>query len=480
MVDKRNGTFSGIIWKFAERISAQLVSTIVSIILARILLPADYGVVSVVTILITIFNSFVTGGFGNALIQKKDADELDFNTMYYFSIVFSLVLYSVVFCLARPFASFYKNQDLVWVLRVMALRIPIAAINSIQQSYIAKNMQFRKFFFATIIGTVISAIVGITLALRGAGPWALVAQYLTNVIIDTIVLYIVSEWKPKLQFSIIRLKNLYKFAFRIMSISVLDALFNEIRSTVISIRYSATDLAIYDHGTKYPNLIVTNINSSIGSVIFPALSRCQSNKDEMRTLMKRAITFSSFALTPLLFGFATISNRFVDVILTSKWNGSIPYIIITCIMCLFYPMHTINIQALIAVGESKKVLVLDVIKKSMHILVLCFSMYYGVVGIAIGCAFVSIISTFINGFYSKRLFSYSIWSQLKDVLPYVITSCIMSIIVMIFDNYLLFHPVVTLIMDIVIGMTVYCVLAIVCKFEQLPYLIHKIQGIIFK
>lgn len=476
-IDRSNGAFSGVIWKFSERITAQLVTAVVSIILARILMPEDYGVVAIVTILITIFNALVVGGFGNSLIQKKDADELDFSSIFFFSLGTSLGVYVVIFFLAIPVAGIYHNESLILIIRIMGIRIPFAAVNSIQQAYLSKKMQFKKFFFATLIGTIVSAFVGVVSALKGLGPFALVFQYLTNVIIDTIVLFLIGGWRPKICYSWNRVKILLPYGLKIMGTNLLDAVFTELRGAVISIKYSSVDLAMYDNGKKYPNLLTTNVNSSIGSVIFPVFSNIQEDKSKIKTIMHRAISVSSYILVPLLFGFAAIASRFVGTVLTDKWNGCIPFIYITCMMCVFYPIHTINFQALNAIGKSGLTFRLEIVKKVINILILLITMFYGTLWIAIGALFVSLLSTFVNGFYSKKYFDYSIFKQLLDVIPIYFASLVMAIIVFTFDRIVPLNSWILLIVDILLGFLIYMTISFVFHFEALRYLLIKIKSL---
>ena len=470
-----NSTFGGLFWKFGERITAQIVSTIVTIVLMRIISPEDYGTIAIVTIAISVCNAFVVGGLGNSLIQKKDADNLDFSSIFYASIGLSLILYIVMFILAEPIATFYKNDQLVWIIRVMSIRLPIAAANSVQHAHISRRMQFRKFFIATLFGTIISAFVGIIMALKGFGAWALVAQYLTNVTIDTIVLFFVGGWLPQLIFSYVRLKKLLPYGLKLMGATVLDTLFNEIRSIIISTKYSNVDLAMYDNGRKYPNLIVTNINSSISSVMFPVMSKKQDNKQSIKTTMSKSIKVSTFILAPLLLGFFACAPRFVDVVLTSKWSPCVPYLRMTCIMCLFYPIHTINIQALNAVGDSGKTLKLEIIKKTINIIVLLITMFYGVFWIAIGALSISLLSTYINSAYSGKVFGYSFLSQLKDIVPFLALSSLMAVIVVIIDQSLNMNGIIVLAIEVLLGGIFYIIGSHLLKFDAMTLLVEKIK-----
>lgn len=459
--------FTSFIWKFAERISAQLVSTIVSIVLARLLMPDDYGVVSIVTVIITLCNAFVVGGFGNALIQKKDANDIEFSSMFYVSVATSLALYSILFLVAEPIATFYDKEILCPIIRIMGLRIPIAGINSIQHAYISRHMQFKKFFLATLVGTAASAVVGVVMALNGGGPWALVGQYLTNVILNTAILFCVGGWRPQLVFDFAAVKKMMPFATKLMGATLLDAFFNEIRSIIIFTKYSSADLSMYENGRKYPNLIVININTSIGSVLFPAMSKYQSDPNQISVLMKRSIRASAFILAPLLCGLLAVAPRFVSTVLTDKWLPCVPYIQLTCIMCIFYPIHTINIQAMNAIGQSGKVLKLEIIKKVLNVLVLLYSMNYGVFGIMLGSLLISLLSTWINAFYSKRYFNYSFGKQIRDIAPSVCMALVMAIFVAIFDRTLTINGWVLLVLDVLLGAAIYIAACKILKIQEL-------------
>ena len=293
-------TISGTIWRFGERILAQLISFVVSIILARLLMPEEYGIVALVTIFITFANVFVTSGFGTALVQKKDADETDFSTMFYSGLLLSIILYLILFFAAPTIAKWYNNPLLIPVLRVMGIRLPIAAINSIQQAYVSRKMIFKKFFFSTLFGTIVSAVVGIVMALLKCGVWALVGQYLTNVTIDTIVLFITIDWKPKLLFSFKKFKSLFSFGWRIMAIGVLGTFFDQIRGLIIGTKYTSEDLAYYNRGEHIPNILSNNVKVSLESTLFSAISKVQDNSENVKKALKRTMKISSYIVMPVL------------------------------------------------------------------------------------------------------------------------------------------------------------------------------------
>ena len=474
-------TISGIIWKLAERIGAQLVTLLVTIILARILLPEDYGIVSIVTIVITILNVFVTNGLGSSLIQKVTSDQLDFSTVFYAGIVLSMILYGILFVISKPIADFYGNEQITWVLRIMGLRLPLAAVNSVQQAYVSKKMIFRKFFFATLIGTVISGVVGIVMAYKGYGVWSLVAQYLTNVTIDTIVLFIIVKWRPSLRFSFKRLKSLFSYGWKLLVSGLLDTGYNELRSLVIGKKYSSTDLAYYDKGNQFPSLLATNVNSSISSVLFSAMSKIQDNKDKVKEATRKSIRICSYLIFPCMVGLACIAEPFVKVILTNKWLPIVPYLQIMCFFYAFWPVHTANLSALKAIGRSDLYLVLEIAKKLIGIIVLAVTMWFGVFWIAIGMAFTTITFCFINAFPNRRLLNYTYKEQILDLLPNMLIGVIMGVCVYLL-NYLHMNLYILFILQISTGIVIYLFLSIITKNYSYYYLygyIKKLKKIIY-
>lgn len=262
-MNTKNSVFSNMVWRFAERCGAQLITFVVSIVLARLLAPEDYGKIALITVFTTILQVFVDSGLGTALIQKKDSDDLDFSSVFYFNFIVCLVLYAGMFFVAPFIAKFYEDISLTPIVRVISLTIIISGVKGIQQSYVSKNMLFKKFFYSTLGGTIFSAILGIYLAYAGAGVWAIVAQQLSNTTIDTFILWITVKWRPKKLFSWKRLKKLLSFGWKILVSALLDTVYTNIRSLVIGKMYSSADLAFYNQGDKLPSVIVNNINTSI-------------------------------------------------------------------------------------------------------------------------------------------------------------------------------------------------------------------------
>lgn len=310
--------FSNFIWRFAERCGAQLVTFIVSIVLARILMPEDYGTVALVTVFTTIMQVFVDSGLSTALIQKKDADDLDFSSVFYFNFAVCIILYLIMFFAAPVIASFYEIPELTPIVRVISLTIVISGVKGVQQSYVSRNMLFKRFFYATLGGTIFSAFLGIAMAYAGFGVWAIVAQQLSNTAIDTLILWITVKWRPKFMFSWGRLKGLLGFGWKMLASGLLDTVYNNLRNLLIGKIYSSSDLAFYNQGDKFPKVIVTNINTSIDSVLLPAMSNEQDSRDKVKSMTRRSIMVSCYIMAPLMIGLACCAENIVLLVLTEN------------------------------------------------------------------------------------------------------------------------------------------------------------------
>lgn len=418
--------FSGLFWKFGERIIAQLVTFCVSVVLARLIAPSEYGTIALVMVFISIADVFVTSGFGNALIQKKNADNIDFSSVFYFNIVFSIIVYFVLCFSAHGIAIFYGNVILEQVIKVLGLRIPIAAINSVQQAYVSRNMLFKRFFWSTLFGTLLSGFIGIAMAYQGYGVWALVGQYLTNTIVDTTILWLTVRWRPTFCFSFSRVKVLFSYGWKLLCAGLLDTGYSQLRNLVIGKAYSADDLAFYNKGEQLPNLLVVNINTSISSVLFPAIASQQDNSGRVKAMTRRAIKISSYIMWPAIIGLCVIAQPLIDMLLTEKWLESVQYLQIISFSYVFWPIHTANLEAIKAMGRSDLFFKLEIVKKIIGIIVLIIAIPYGVKAIACSAVLASALSTFINAYPNRKLLNYSYREQFRDIFPSIVLASIMG------------------------------------------------------
>lgn len=470
---------SNLVWRFAERCGAQLVSFIVSIVLARILAPEDYGTIALVTVFTAILQVFVDSGLGTALIQKKDADEIDFSSVFYFNFVVCLILYLGMFAAAPFIADFYGDVTLVPVIRILSLTIVISGVKGIQQAYVSRNMLFKRFFFSTIGGTIFSAVLGIAMAYAGFGIWALVAQQLSNTFIDTLILWITVRWRPTKSFSWTRLKYLLSFGWKLLVSSLLDTAYNNLRNLIIGKMYSSSDLAFYNQGDKFPKVIVTNINASIDSVLLPTMSSAQDDKERVKQMTRRAIKTSTYVMAPLMMGLAFCAEPIVSLVLTDKWLPCVPFLRIFCITYMFWPVHTANLNAINAMGRSDWFLRLEIIKKIMGMTILLSTMWFGVMAMAYSLLLSSVLSQIINSWPNRKLLGYGYLEQVRDFAPGILLAVIMGICVY-FISFLHLPTIVTLLIQFIVGAAIYIGVSAILKLEEFEYLLGMVKSFLKK
>jgi len=474
---KSKGFLSNFAWKFAEHFSAQLISMVISIILARILMPEDYGVIAIVMIFINLANVFVSDGLGSALIQKKDATALDFFSVLYFNVAFSIALYGGLF-FAAPFITFFYGSGyeiLTPVLRMLGLRIILTSVNSVQHAYVSKKMIFQVFFISSICGTVVSAAVGLALACNGFGVWSLVAQYLTGSAINTLVLTIILRKRPRLMFSFKSLKELFPYGMCILGTGLLITGYQDLRALIIGKVYSTADLAYYDKSRHFPSLIVSNISVSISAVLFPKMSDAQGDMEKVRNDTKNSICFCSYILCPIMLGMAAVARPFVLLLLTDKWISCVPLLQLFCLIYLFQPMHTANMQAIKAIGRGDVYMRLEIVKKILELIVLFITITFGVTAIVIGMVACATVATFINAYPNIKFLRYGFKEQMKDIFPNLLLSAVMFATVYPL-NYLQIGNALLLLLQVMCGVLVYVGLSAITRNRSFFQIIRLLKS----
>jgi Membrane protein involved in the export of O-antigen and teichoic acid len=458
-----------------ERGGTQGIQFVVQIILARLLLPADYGLIALITIFIAIANVFVQNGFNSALIQKKDATDIDFSSVFYLSLFVASILYVIIF-FATPFISaLYKEPQLIPVLRITSVTLFAGAFNSIQNAIVSRNMQFKKLFFSSLGSTLVSGLIGIILAYANFGVWSLVVQQIISQFSITIILWFTVKWRPKFMFSFRRLGCLFSYGWKLLFSALLDTLYNNIYGLIIGKIYDSKMLGYYNRGDQFPNILVTNINGSISSVLLPAMSANQDDKNMVKNMVRRSIVTSSFVIFPLMIGLAVCAESLVKILLTDKWMQCVPFLQMLCLSYLFWPIHTANLQAINALGRSDIYLKLEIIKKCIGIAALCISIPFGIYIMVVFKIITSFISTIINSFPNKKLLDYSFGQQWKDIVPSLFLSLIMGGIVYTIKFFGM-SSFLTLFIQIIIGLILYVGMAFIFKLECYRYLVDTIKS----
>lgn len=473
----KSKVISSLFWKFMESGGTQGIQFLVQIVLARLLLPEDFGTVAIVMVFITLARVFIESGLNTALIQKKNADDLDFSSVFYLSLLLSAVLYIIVSWFSPFIASVYQEPELVPILRVLSTSLFLGAINSIQKAYIAKKMLFKKLFFSSLYSILFSGVLGIAAAFAGLGVWALVVQQLTNQLLITITLWFTVKWRPQLVFSRGRLKELMSFGWKLLFASLSNAIYLELRTLIIGAIYTPALLGYYSRGEQFPKVIANHLDGPIQSVLFPTLSAQQDNKNRVKEMVRRAIVSSSFLVFPTMIGLAAVAEPLVVLVLTEKWLPSVPFLRIFCLSYALRPMHTANLQAIKALGKSDIFLRLTLVKNMIGLIVLIISIPYGMYAIAFGTVITGLSSSLIYAYPNKKLIGYTYIDQWRDIGPSLLISLVMGIGVHVLGLASLpIWQVLTL--QIFSGITLYILLARLFRVESYNYLLQTMKDVI--
>lgn len=468
MTMKNRSISSGLLWKLLERFGVSGVQFILQIILARLLDPEHYGVLSIMIIFTTLANVFIQNGFNTALIQNKDVTEEDYSSVLWVSLGIAGGLYAAIFFGAPLIGVFYKMPDIVTPLRVLALMLFPGALNSVQLAKVSREMDFKKVFYSNIGGVVVSGVIGVIIAYIGGGLWALVAQTLLNVLVACIVMFGTVKLKLYFACNIKRVGRLFAYGWKLLVSSLLDTLYQDLRSLVIGKKYDSETLGFYNRGKQFPQFIINAVNGAVQSVMLPAMSAEQDDKTRVKNLMRNSITLSAYIIFPIMAGLAAVAEPLVGLLLTDKWLPCVPYMQIYCFNFAFYPVHSCNLQAINAMGRSDIFLKLEVIKKAIGtaalvIAVFCFD---SPLAIATTGVFTTVISCFVNAYPNKKLINYSYFEQMKDLLPSLIASVIMCVCVLLVGHFCVnadVMSILTIAIQIVVGMTIYLGISVIFK-----------------
>lgn len=484
MAAGKGKVISSLFWSFFERVGSQGISLIISIILARLVSLEDYGVIAAAQLFIQLATVFVSGGFGNALIQKKDATDKDYSTMFTFNIAFSVSLYALIF-FSAPYIVTILNKSydydlLVRVIRILGLGVVFSGYESFYRALLTKNLLFKKIFKLCITGMVFSATIGITMAYKGYGVWALVTQSLLSLFLNCVLFTASSRWKPKLYFSFARFKPMFLYGAKLMLSSLFITIYADLTSLAIGNRYSGESLAFYKKGTNFPKMLVLNIITAINTALFPVMAR-MDNTEEQKALVRKFNRLSAFIITPMMLGFAAIGGSFIEIVLTEKWLPCVTFLQITCINYAIQPIGMSSLQYLKASGKATEYLVLDIIRKVIGVVLLGFAILLnkGIWLIAFSEVVSNFIAIFVNMYPGKKHIGYKIKEQVTDVLPKFILSGTMFGAVYAM-NSLTVNIYLKVILQIFAGIVIYFAGAKAFRMKELDELTHLARDVLKK
>ncbi|MBN2403129.1 MAG: MOP flippase family protein [Spirochaetes bacterium] len=425
----KKSTINALSWSFIETIGMQTVQFIISIILARLLLPAQFGLIGMLTIFIAVSQTFLNSGFGSALIQKCDATQTDICSVFYFNIVVGIA-FAALLCFAAPWiADFYKQPVLTPLTRLLSLVLVINSFGLIQTTIVTKEINFKILTKANIVSSIVSGIIGIVMALNGFGVWSLAIQQISRAFLSTLLLWIFNTWRPSAIFNLKSLSLLFTFGSRMLASGLLNQIFNNIYLLVIGKLFSASDLGYFTRASTLQDVPSQTLGSMVSRVTFPVFSTLQDDRERLKRVMKKALTSLSFINIPVMLGLSLVSRPLIIVLFGEKWSESIPYLQLLCFLGLLLPMHLINLNALEALGKSNLFFRLEVIKKILIVINIAITWRWGISAMIYGMIITSVISYYLNSYYSKKLLNYSIIEQIFDLLPYISVSLLMGVCV---------------------------------------------------
>lgn len=478
-MDKKQGESkkiaNGVFWKFVESIGTQGVSFIVSLVLARLLVPEDYGVVSVISIFIGIANMFLTSGLTTALVQKRELNQLEMSTVFYCNLLISLCLYGILFLLAPLVAKLYEQPILEPITRVLALRLPLQAFQAVQNALLSRELNFRKQFFCTAVGNFVSAVVGITMAFKGYGAWALVAQSLVCEFVNAVSLSIAIRWKPSFAFSLPAVTSMISYGWKVTLTDLIGTVFNNLSSMIIGLRYTTTDLAFYTKGKHIPGLVYTNVGNIVLSVLFPAMSRVNDDPAEIKKVAQHSLRMAYYVVAPIMVGMAAVSSDLIVLLYTEKWVNSIPFLCIACLESLLCLVSAVVFQTLRAVGRSDWMLRLEFFKKPAYLIIILVAMNFGVEVLALAASVYAVIELLLNGIYIKKAVNYSVLEQIRDCLPAVMIAGLMGVGVILVSKLHL-PLLIGLAAQVAVGVLTYVILSFVFRIQEFEALKNILIG----
>lgn len=450
----KNKTIKGVGWSAADNLSQHAVTFLVSIVLARLLTPDDYGLIGIVTIFTLVSQALINAGFTSALIRKKDATDDDYNTVFIVNLGMSILLYAIIFLASPTIADFFNRQELISLVRVTSLGMIIGALALVQQTRLTKRIDFKSQTVITLTASVLSGLVGIVMAIVGFGVWALVAQQLSLQAIKTVGLWIVNRWVPKLHFSSNSFKELFGFGWKMMLSSLLDTVWKELYQVVVGKFYSPATLGQYTRSKQFATLFSRNLTSVIQRVTYPVLSNIQDDKERMISAYRRIIKTTMFITAISMFFLGAISEPLLYCLIGPKWHEAATYLPLICFSGSLYPLHAINLNMLQVQGRSDLFLGLEIIKKIIGLLPLSVCIFYGILPMLYVNLVIGIICYFLNSYFPGKLLGYSSWMQLRDVAPSYALACLIALMVY-FLKYLPLSYWIVLPIQIILGVIIF-------------------------
>lgn len=427
--DLKKETVKGVAWSAVEKFSTGGVMFLANIILARILTPKDFGLLAVISIFVQIAQTFIDSGFSNALIQKKDRNQTDYSTVFFFNLAISIGLYIILYICSPLIAHFFDNTQLISLTRVVGINLIIGALVSVHRTRLTIQLQFKRQSLITLISSVTAAVISIYYAYRGIGVWALVLLTLINISLQTVLFYVTIKWHPSLVFSTTAFRRLFSYSSKLLGASLIHLLYRNIYPIIIGKKFTPVQLGYFNRADTFAMYAPQTIGQVISRVAFPIFSRLQDDNTRLQNAYSKYIIYSSLIIFPIMIGMIVLAEPLTLLILKEKWLPMVPMLQILCVDWMFDHLCSINLNVLYVKGRSDLAFKLEIIKKILAIGIFFISLYWGIIGVCWGRVVYCLIALYLNTYYTKRLIGLSLDKQLKDIFKPLIISLIMGNII---------------------------------------------------
>jgi teichuronic acid exporter len=470
----KDKTVKGVVWSAVERFSVQGVQFVIGIILARLLMPSDYGIIAMLSIFLAVSQTFVDSGFSNALVRKIDRTESDYSTAFYFNIAIGIFFYLLLFLGAPYIALFYHAPILIPITRVVGLTIVFNSLCIVQEAILTIKIDFKTQAKVSLSSTILTGVIGVILAYKGFGVWALAIQSVSASFIRMFLFWILAKWRPVVPFSKQSFRQLFGYGSKLLASGLLDTTYNNIYPIVIGKFFTSSSLGFFTRAQQLAGFPSANITGILQRVTFPVLSTIQNEDERLRQNYRKILRLSAYVIFPVMVGLAAVASPLIHVLLTSKWEGCILYLQIICFAMMWYPVHAINLNLLQVKGRSDLFLRLEIIKKCVGVSILCLTIPLGITAMCIGMCCSSLIALVINTYYTGKLIQVGFFRQMRDLLP-IAFNCLIMGVGAYMVTCLPIPNICKLMGGILVGLVYYMCASRVLKSEEFYYLANLIS-----
>lgn len=476
MADLKKKTYNGIVWSSVQRVGVMAITFVSNLVLARLLSPEDFGCVAMLMIFISLSNTFIDGGFGSALIQKKEPTQADYSTIFYWNIILSIVLYAILFFAAPLIANFYRIELLTSVLRVQGAILIFNAFSIIQQNQLKKQLQFKKLAIVNVCSAVVSLILAVIAALNGWGVWSLVVQQISLSLLNAVFFFFATRWVPLRVFSMESFKELFKFGGFMLLSHLFSTLSNEIQGLLVGRMFTPATLGLYSQAYRLEGSAATAASSIIDQVTYPVMASLQDDKQKLISALKRFIQIPAFICSPIMMILIVVAKPLIILLYSEKWVECVPYFQILCTAGLAVCLQGSANNAIAAIGKSRILFRWTIIKRLLTI-ILCVVgiLMAGMYGLLWSCVLGAWAVFFINAYLVEKHIGYTLIKQVLDIAPYAVLAIVIGVMDSVIGNCFELNMYVMALIQVVVGLSLYLGVSYIMKFDSFIYILQTLK-----